>query len=584
MAQKKPSSIDPMRNALRACRSLIVSAALFSIGVNLLYLAPSLFMMQVYDRVLLTRDVVTLIFVGVALVFALATLAFLDMLRARLLMRASLRLDRIVSPALLLASLRAPRRGPGEGARASALREFDTFRQTFSGAAANAIMDAPWAPIYFIICFILHPLIGLTAALGGVVLLTLAFFNARATRQTIAQSAEIAPRLYAAQEADTSSAEAARALGMRGVLVARQIGLRGELADLQTKATVVSFAYGGATKFLRLCLQSTALGLGAWLAIKGEISPGALIAASILTSRALAPLEQIIGSWRQLGQARQSYNAVTQALKNAEIQEHTALPAPKGVLRAERLILKAPDGDRFLISDVSLSVNAGDILGVVGASGAGKTSLARVISGAIAPDSGAVRIDGANFEDWEPDALGVYVGYLPQDLQLIAGTVAQNINRFAMREVDADSVDAATIEAGRASGAHDMIQRLPNGYDTVLGPNGKGLSLGQAQRVALARALYKWPPLLVLDEPNAHLDAEGEAALIASVKAAKARGCAVIIIAHRAGALALADHLMVLRDGRLDLIGPREEVMARLNAASQGGGNLTPLRPREVQS
>ncbi|MGE3143604.1 MAG: ATP-binding cassette domain-containing protein, partial [Hyphomonadaceae bacterium] len=287
---------------------------------------------------------------------------------------------------------------------------------------------------------------------------------------------------------------------------------------------------------------------------------------------------------------RLSYGVVARTLREAETPARTALPAPRGVVRVEHVSVRGagvgptPGYDRFILTDVSFSISAGEIVGVVGPSGAGKSNLARLVAGANAPDMGAVRIDGASFQDWDPDALGAHIGYLPQDIQLLAGTVAQNINRFALREGDAEIVDAATIEAGRAAGAHDMILRLPNGYDTMLGPAGKGLSLGQAQRIALARALYKWPPLLVLDEPNAHLDAEGEAALIAGVKAAKERGAATLIVAHRAGALALADTLAVLRDGRMELIGPRDEVVARLNAAAQNGANLAPLRPREVQS
>lgn len=570
-----------MSLALKAGRELLVWAAVFSAGVNLLYLSPSLFMMQVYDRVLQTGGLTTLAFVGAVLLFALAVLAFLDAMRARLMGRLSFRLDRLLAPALLEAAQRREDQ-PGEGQQRQIMRAFDSFRQALTGPAATAVLDAPWAPIYVAVCFLIHPLIGLVTLIGGGLLILLAMRNERALRGVLAQSGQLGPRLYAAQEADNAFAEAARALGMRRVMVARQLNNRAELNALQATALFGASSYSSLTRFLRLALQSTALGVGAWLAVERQISPGALIAGSILASRALAPLEQIVSAWRQIGEARNAFEAIKQVLGLADDgPPRTALPAPRGALRLERVSARVPGTDRAALNDVSLSLSPGEVLGVIGPSGAGKSTLARIASGALPPDLGAVRLDAASLVDWDSDALGAHVGYLPQEIALLEGSIAENIRRFEPRdEANAVEIDSAVVEAAKRAGAHDMILRLPGGYDARLGLGGRGLSLGQSQRVALARALYKEPALLVLDEPNAHLDQDGESALVEALKDAKARGAAILIVAHRAGVLALADRLAVLRDGRIEAIGPRDEIVARLAAASGGA----PMRPREAQS
>ena len=556
---------------------------LFAAAINVLYLAPSLYMMQVYDRVLTTGGLVTLGFVSLVLAFALATLFFLDAMRTRLMARMSLRVDRVLSPHLLSAALAQSAKG-GDPRRAQALREFDNLRQSLVGPAAMAALDAPWAPLYVIVCFLIHPWIGLLTLLGGVALVAVAIWNETALRESVREASTLAPKIYAAQEADGASAETIRALGMRRVLIERQLANRSLLNDVQTSSLFRSSSFTSLTRFIRMGLQSAVLGLGGYLAVERQISPGALIAASILAARALSPLEQIVGAWRQIGQARSSYKLINEALlASPDDREHTALPAPRGELRVERIGVRIPGSDRIALNDVSVQISAGEVLGVVGPTGAGKSTLARIAAGARVPDAGVVRIDGANFTDWDPEALGRFVGYLPQEIGLLAGTIAENISRFGDRS-GADEVDAEIVEAARSAGAHDMILRLPQAYQTRLGLGGTGLSPGQSQRVALARALYRNPPLLVLDEPNAHLDAEGEGALIEAVKSAQARGAAIMIVAHRAGVLAFADRLLVLRDGRVDLVGPREEVARRLAEAQSSGGNLKQIRPREAQT
>lgn len=563
------AAADPpqYRKALDACRDVVLWALAFSAAVNLLYLSPSVFMLQVYDRVLTTGGIPTLGFVSVMLLYALATLVFLDGVRNRLMTRLSLRLERMLAPILLEVAMRREARD-GEAGRRQVMREFDLVRQTVTGPAATAVMDIPWTPIFMGVAFMIHPFIGLISLLGGGVLLALAWRNEQVMRRGLAQLSEMSPRVYADQEADSASADAVRAMGMRSVVIERRLKQRGELNVLQAQLAQRAAGYSGLTKFLRLALQSTALGVGAWLAVDRQISPGALIAGSILTSRALGPLEQIVSAWRQIGQARNALRSIKEAIATSASTEGMALPMPRGAIRLERVSVRLRGAERAALQDVSVSVGPGEILGVVGASGAGKSTLARVAAGALAPQVGVVRLDGANVQDWAPDALGKYVGYVPQEIGLLDGTIAENIRRFAPPRDGGDPnvIDSDVIDAARAAGAHDLILRFPKGYQHLLGRGGAGISPGQAQRIALARALFRAPPLLVLDEPNAHLDAEGEAALLEAVRAARARGAAIILIAHRAGTIGISDRLLVLREGRVEMEGPREEVGRKLAA------------------
>ncbi len=554
--------------AMRATRPIVLYAFLLGGAVALLYLAPSLFMMQVYDRVLVSGSLTTLWLLGFILAFALLTLSVLDMVRVRLLQRASLRLDRIVTPVLLTAALRRSGREGGASQAQSVLREFDGLRQTLAGPAALAILDVPWAPLYLAVCFLIHPWLGVLVIVGGAILLLIAFLNERALRRDIADLSARAPKYYAAQESELGAAGAIRALGMQGAFLRRQMLARGALSDVQSEAAFRGAAYSGATKFWRLILQSAALGLGAYLAVKGEISPGALIAGSILTSRALQPIEQIVGAWRPLMLAGAAYNKLAKIL-DAEPPAKTpmALPVPRGEIRMERASVRVPNSERWALFDVSFTIPAGQMVAVIGPSGAGKSTFARLVSGAIEPDVGIVRLDMANMRDWDPDALGVHVGYMPQELSLLPGTIADNICRFSRDTGSKAAVEAAIVTAAKEAGAHDLILRLPLGYDTALDIGGAGLSAGQAQRIALARALYGSPALIVLDEPNAHLDSDGEFALMNAMRNAKARGATIFLVAHRLHIFADADQMMVLRDGRVEHVGERDEILRRL----QGG-------------
>ncbi|MGD9981265.1 MAG: type I secretion system permease/ATPase [Hyphomonadaceae bacterium] len=561
------TSARALRAALEACRRHIGFVVLFSAFLNLLYLAPSLYMLQIYDRVLTSGGLWTLVYISLVLVASLFVLAFLDGTRMRLLLAMARRLDRLLAPPILLSALQ--REGRSAAGSAHILREFDALRGAITGQPAVAAVDAPWAPIYIAVCFLIHPWIGTLALVGGLALVGIAFVNQRVMHDSLKTNEQTTGAMYGLQLADTSQGDTARALGMQQALVQRQLRARAAMTDSLNESAGANAFYSASTKFARLVLQSASLGLGAYLALQQEISAGGIIAASILTSRALAPLELIVGAWRQFEQGQQAYAIINNVLRTQETQrEFTALPDPLGALSVESVTVRSPLGDRFLLTNATFRAEPGDVVGVVGPSGAGKTTLMRAISGAVAPDGGAVRLDGAKMTDWEPERLGRHVGYLPQEVALFSGTVGENISRFDAGGAD---LDTAIVAAAKAAGAHEMILSLPRGYDTEIGPNGRGLSAGQAQRVALARALYGEPVLLVLDEPNAHLDQDGENALIQTLKQASERGVCSVVVAHRAGFMNIANKLMVITDGRIEAFGPRDQILART------GGALRPV-------
>ncbi len=555
--------LEPLAEALRACRSHLIWAAAFSALVNLLYLTPTIYMLQVYDRVVPTGGITTLLLVTAVAVFALGTLAVLDWLRTRILVRAGLRLDRMLADRILARMIDMPGRAGGT----QALREFDAVRSAVSGQGVLALFDAPWTPIYLLACYLLHPLIGVLTTLGGAVLVVLAILNERDARPRLSRAHDAQLDAYSAQQAVAEQSEVVRALGMRRAGIARQMVQRRAAADRQAEAQLSGGRYTGLIKFLRLVLQSFSLGLAAWLAVSGQLSAGSIIAASVLLTRAVAPVELLVGAWPSLIAARAGWKTLTDLFEGtADVdRQMTALPAPRGKLALEGVSVRLPGTEQPQVRGVTLTLEPGETLGVIGPSGSGKTTLARAIAGAIKPAGGTVRLDGAEYDAREGDELARFIGYLPQSPSLFAGTIKDNVSRFAAAGgMGPAEVDRRTVEAAQAAGAHEMILRLPEGYDTMLGPYGAGLSAGQAQRVALARALFGDPVLLVLDEPNSNLDQDGESALMAAVKDAAARGAAVVIVAHRAGVLARVDRLLMLNGGAVVAEGPREAVLARL--------------------
>jgi ATP-binding cassette subfamily C protein len=561
-----------MRAALERCRRHLLGAAGFSALVNLLYIVPTLYMLQVYDRVVPTQGVQTLGFLTLILLFALACLALLDRVRSRLLVRAGIRLDADLAPLLLDATMARPE---APAARA-AMREFDAMRGVLTGPGMLALFDAPWTPIYVLVCFLVHPWIGLVALVGGAILPAIAWRNEVATRGSMARAQEVATRTYAAQDAMLAAAESVRALGMRRALVARQVRQREAMLVAQTEAGFRAGGYFTATKFVRLALQSLALGLGALLAVDNKISGGAIFASSFLIARALAPIELLIGSWKGIAQAHASYRGLDALLAGAPLAaDVTQLPPPRGSLRLEGVTLLNATRDATLLNAVSFAVAPGEVVAIVGPSGAGKSTLVRAIAGALPIDRGHVRIDSADLNDWEPERLARHIGYLPQDSVLFEGTIKENIARFDTEgAADRAAIDAQVVAAAEMVGAQDLILRLPGGFDHRLGLGGRGVSAGQAQRIALARAVYGDPALYILDEPNAHLDAEGDAALNAAIGRWKAAGKTILIVSHKLGVLPVVDKILVLRDGRAELFGPRDEVLATI--APPGVRRMTP--------
>jgi len=569
------SAAQMLSRGPQSLRTHIVLIVAFSAAINLLYLAPSLYMLQVYDRVIPTSGVLTLVLLSVVLIASLAVLALLDSIRSRLLARAAVRVERVAADAVIESGMRARRAGINPPASA---RDLDNLRNAVTSPAAAGLLDLPWTPLFIIVCFVIHFWIGVLAIVGAVLITALALTNERRSRDSISRLSSLAARFYVSSDSDLNSAETIHALGANKRFRDRRSKSRGEFVGAQTEVALTGAGYSSATKAMRMFLQSAALGLGAYLAVQREISPGAIIAATILTARAFAPVEQIVGGWRQIGLGYTSYQALRKLFTGMPpVVEHTPLPAPIGKLEIEQVTATAPDGRTVALQGAWFAVNPGDIVGVIGPSGAGKTTLARIVANAAVPRVGAVRLDGARYADWDEEALASHIGYLPQRIELFDGTVAENIASFTEQtELNGVPVGEKVVAAAMQAGAHELILRLPRGYETELGPGGAGISPGQAQRIALARALFNDPCLVVLDEPNSHLDQEGEIALANAIQAIRARKGVAIIIAHRAGIMSIVDKLLVLKDGRVLEYGPRQTVLAKIQAATAPAGAPVP--------
>jgi ATP-binding cassette subfamily C protein len=567
---------SPLRKALHACRPHFAAAATFSALVNLLYLAPTLYMLLVYDRVMPTNGIETLTLVSLVGMTAIATLAFLEWMRARLLVRSSGRLERELAGPVMTEILTQTTLSRVD--RSQAMRQFDTFRQAVCGQAILTAFDTPWAPIYILAAFLLHPVIGAMCVGSCLLMIGLAWLNEKATHGPLAEANAAAAVAYAKQDHASAWASEIRALGMGRALVAKQMLDRRGVVELQNKASFSSARYSGLIRFVRLVLQSAALGVGAWLAIEKQISSGSVIAASLLLTRALAPVEQIVGAWKSIIQAQGAFEGLNRLFAGAKPADaHIRLPTPQGAIAVEAVTVHTPTLDRVALDQVSLEIEAGQYIGVIGPSGAGKSTLLRLLVGAAAPKSGAVRIDGAAVGDWEPERLAANIGFLPQEFLLFSGTIKDNISRFrGFIDADAEAIDAETIRAAQSAGAHEMILRLPDGYATKVGLGGAGLSAGQTQRIALARALFGQPRIIVLDEPNAHLDADAEIALVTTLTELKKSGVTIVVSAHRGAVLSVADKLLLLQEGRVTMFGGLNQVLA----AMRGSGPAAPAQPQ----
>lgn len=584
--QRTPS--QPLAAAVVASlRRSALSIALISGVVNLLGLTAPLFMLQVYDRVLASRSIPTLIGLAVLAAGLYAAQSILDVLRARVLLRLGERADRQLSPRVHEAIIRLPlnRRVPGDGLQP--LRDLDNMRGFLSGPGPTAFFDLPWMPVYLAICFLFHVWIGVAALAGTLVLVAFALVTDMLSRGPVREALESGMVRNARMEASRRNAESVWAMGMTGRLATRWQQANTACLAANRRAGDVAGGLGGASRSFRMMLQSAILGVGAWLVIEQEVSAGVMIASSIMMGRALAPVDLAIGSWKPFLMATQSWARLKQLLEQLPpVGDVMPLPAPVRDLRAEAVAVVPPGARKPTVAGANFTLAAGSGLGIVGPSGSGKSCLARALVGAWAPASGKVRLDGASLAHWDPEALGRHIGYLPQGIDLFDGTIAENIARFVP---DADP--GAIVAAAKAAGAHDMILGLEAGYETPVGEAGSSLSAGQRQRIGLARALFGDPFLVVLDEPNANLDADGEAAVTTAIEGVRRRGGIAVVIVHRPGALGAVDLVLMMEAGRMRAFGPRDEVLARVArtgdpspVAAQPGGfratgrQIVPLR------
>jgi PrtD family type I secretion system ABC transporter len=554
-----PSSTLPA-SLFRSCRGAFLGVALLSGLVNLLTLSGSVFMLEVYDRVLPSRSIPTLVGLCLVLLLLYAFQGAFDAIRGRILARVGAALDEDLNQPVFRSILRSSVAAPKAAEGQQAIRDLDQLRAFLAGSGPGALFDLPWMPLYLAVCFGFHFWIGMVALAGALLLVTFTLLTELLTRSATRDAVKAAGLRNTIADGARRNAEVVQALGMAGRLARRWGMANGLYLRHQQRSSDVAGGFGAVSKVLRMLLQSAVLAVGAYLVIQDEVTGGVMIAASILTSRALAPVELAIANWKGFATAWQGARRLSALLQAAAPEgEPMALPAPRKSLIVEQASTGAPGSQRPLIHEVALQLPAGSGLGIIGPSASGKSSLARMLVGVWPAWRGKVRLDGAALEHWLPEDLGRHIGYLPQDVELFAGTVAQNIARFE-EEADPGSI----IAAATAANVHEMILRLPEGYDTQIGEAGAALSGGQRQRIGLARALYGNPFLVVLDEPNSNLDTEGEQALTQAILGVRARGGIAIVIAHRPSALAGVNLVMVLNEGRVQAIGPRDEVLNKV--------------------
>jgi ATP-binding cassette subfamily C protein len=563
-----------LRAALEACRGALIGTGLMTAVLNILYLTGSFFMLEIYDRVLPSRSLPTLVGLVIIAGMLFAFQAVLDLLRGRVLVRIGAWLDEALSLRAYDVLTRLPLRIGGIGGP-QPLRDLDQIRAFLSGAGPGALFDLPWMPLYLAICYAFHPLIGIAATVGGLLLVFITLLTEALTRRPARAAALHGAQRQILSEASRRNAEVVQAMGMAHGLAQVWGEANASLRAASRRAADISGGLGAISKVLRLMLQSAVLAIGAWLVIGQEATAGIIIASAILTSRALAPVELAIGNWKGFVEARQSWGRLNDLLAKLPVMaEPMVLPKPKESFAVEALSVSPPGIQKLVVRDVAFRLAAGSGLGIIGPSASGKSSLARALVGAWQPARGNIRLDGAALDQWSPEAIGRHVGYLPQDIELFAGTVAQNISRFAVRPASEQ-----VIAAARTAGVHDMVLQLPHGYETQIGEGGAALSAGQRQRVALARALYGDPFLVVLDEPNSNLDAEGEEALTKAIGSVRERGGILIVIAHRPSALVGVNLLLAMAGGGQQAFGPKEEVLAKvLRRAAAGVPAAAPLR------
>lgn len=579
-----PSDRSTFRSVATECRRASVPLVVFSAAINVLTLTTAFYMLQVYDRVLTSRSIETLAALSLIALAALATLASLETVRSRLLVAIGGWMNRRLSPVLLAASVEQAATAPGTGG-SRALRDLEQVRNFLTGPTIFPILDAPWAPIFLGAMFLLNVWFGVVALAGAAILFGLALLTEVVTRKPLADATCTQAQAYAQADAALRNAEVIQAMGMLNDVTRRWGPVQNAAVQAQTAASIRAGAISSAARFLRMVLQSGILCVGALLVVYDQVSPGAMVAASILMGRALAPVEQAIGTWRGIVAAREAYRRLKSvAGERPETSLALPLPRPEGRLTVDKVSLVRSLGAEPILKGVSFSLLPGEVLALIGPSAAGKTSLARTLVGAWKPSAGRVLLDGMDVAQWPAEDRGLHVGYLPQDVELFSGTVTDNIARF--RPIADSGAFEKVIAASRLAGVHELIKGLSKGYRTEIGESGAALSGGQRQRIGLARAIFGDPALVVLDEPNSNLDREGEHALQLAIEALKTAGKTVILIAHRPNMLTSVDKVMVLRAGQVDLFGPRDEVLRELNeraraassTAANGGDETSTVR------
>jgi ATP-binding cassette, subfamily C, bacterial exporter for protease/lipase len=570
MNKKSKLPSNEIVQALLGYKRVFRTIGVFSMLINLLMLVPSLYMLQVYDRVLPSRNGVTLAMLTLMMLGMYGLSSALEYVRSFIVIRIGAKLDMHLNARVYTAAFETNLKQQGVNAGQS-LNDLTTIRQFVTGNALFAFFDAPWFPIYLIVIFAFDVWLGLFALVGSALLVVLAIVNERVSRRPLAEATTLSIRSTSLATSDLRNAEVIEAMGMLPHLMARWSVLNSGFLARQAEASEKAALVGNVTKFFRLALQSLVLGVGALLAIEGKISPGMMIAGSILMGRVLSPLELLISVWRQWSGAKSAYERLVELLEaNPQRRIGMSLPAPEGQVRFEA-VSAAPPGSRVpVLRGLTLAIEQGDVIGIVGPSASGKSTLARVMVGVWPAAVGTVRLDGADIHQWDKDQLGPHIGYLPQDIELFGGSIAENVARFG--QIESDKI----IEAATLAGVHEMILRLPQGYDTLVGDQGAGLSGGQKQRIGLARALYGNPSLIVLDEPNSNLDETGEAALKQAIDRLRAAGKTVVLITHRTSIIAATTKLLLLVEGQLRLFGPTPHVLAELSKAPAQQANNHP--------
>jgi ATP-binding cassette subfamily C exporter for protease/lipase len=554
---------NEITDVLSTLKRAFFTVGAFSAITNLLMLAPSLYMLQVYDRVLTSRNETTLLMLTLMILGAYLMISVLELVRSFILVRVGARFDMELNKRVYSAAFEQNLKRVG-GSAGQALSDLTNIRQFLTGNALFAFFDAPWFPIYLVVIFIFEPGLGVFALCGTAILVALAFLNERVSKKPLAEANTLSIASASLATNNLRNAEVIESMGMLPNLMGRWFKLHGKFLHLQGEASEKAGLVAAVTKFVQVSLQSLVLGYGALLVLENKITPGMMIAASILLGRALAPVQQVIAVWKTFAGARSAYGRLTELLGNNPARKAgMQLPKPTGLLTVEGVSAVAPGGQTTLLRGVSFGLQPGDVVGVIGPSGSGKTTLARLLVGVWPAALGKVRLDGADIYQWNKAELGPHLGYLPQDIELFAGTVAENIARFG--DVDAEKV----VQAAQRAGVHDIILRLPAGYDTPLGDGGAGLSGGQKQRLGLARAMYGDPAVLVLDEPNSNLDDAGENALLVAVNDLRARGKTIVLITHRTSAIGITNKLLLLRDGAVELFGPTKQVLQALQEKNQ---------------